>query len=71
MKGLWNFIFQLLTVDGGVSSKRFAGLILAFYYAIMVFIMALRKDYSLVSETGYLAGALLGLGILDKLFKSK
>jgi len=69
----WEYILQgirdLLTANSSVSSKRAAGLWMILVFSVCLIIMVIREDYTLVDTAGILAGGLLGLGILDKIFQ--
>jgi len=71
----WEYILQgirdLLTADSQTSSKRAAGLWLVLIFSVCLLIMVARHNYDLVRDAGILAGSLLGLGILDKIFRDK
>ena len=70
---LWEQILQgireLLTANNSMSSKRAAGLWMTLVFSVCVIVMVIREDYSMVNEAGILAGSLLGLGVLDKIFQ--
>jgi hypothetical protein len=71
MRLISEIMLKMLTSNSCVSSKRGAGLYLAFMFGIIVFIMALRGNYEMVPQMGYLAAALLGATLFENIFKKR
>lgn len=65
------FVKELINSGSEVSSKRVAGLYMAFLFGLIVFVMAIAGDYSLVGEMGKISAVLLGATVFDSMFRKR